>query len=224
MEHMIETGFEIYDNGGMQGNELLGKVYKSEMGKECLEAYTAFLKENRNNLHDLRKYLAGVAHRQLAMYDEQLPISQNVLPLDLKNSFESIIDAHLQHFIGEVPWTLNSMWVNYMKPGDFQPSHLHTGSLSYVWYIDVPQEIYEHNDDYPRVNDPNGRSPYGEIHFLSPMPNDPWGLLKETFRPETGDLLIFDARYQHTVYPFTAQVERISISGNININSPMELE
>lgn len=220
----VEIGFEIYDNNVMQGHELLGKIYKSQMSEECLEAYTSFVKENRDNLPDMKYYLAGVAHKQLALMDMQLPPSQNQLPLELKSLFESLMDVHLQNFIDEVPWSLESIWVNIMSPGDFQPAHAHTGSLSFVWYLDVPQEIYEKNDEYVRHHDSQASSPYGEIHFDLPSLNNPWNIIKETFRPSTGDLFIFDSRYMHTVYPFTQKVERISISGNIQINDRMKLE
>ncbi|SVB62012.1 uncharacterized protein METZ01_LOCUS214866, partial [marine metagenome] len=36
--------------------------------------------------------------------------------------------------------------------------------------------------------------------------------------PKTGDILLFDARLKHCVYPFTSDVERISMSFNVNVN------
>lgn len=224
MEQLIDTEFEVYDIGAFLGHELLGKVYKSRMSKGCLDLYSSFVKENRSTLPDMRTYLAGVANEQLGLMDKQLPPSKRKLPQDHISSFESDFDVHLRQFLGEIPWSLSSMWVNFMSPGDFQPIHKHSGHLSFVWYIDVPQEIYEHNHDYERLNDPEGNSPYGEIHFVMPAQDNPWGVLRESFKPETGDLLIFDSRYMHTVYPFQAEVERVSISGNVEIHDRMIVE
>lgn len=214
---MTDVNYELYDAGVLDQFQLLGKIYKSVTPIECLEAYVQHTRENRGNFLDMKQHLAGVANSQLSLYDNQLNRSELSTPAALVEMFRDAIDPHLIQFVGERPWVLESMWVNIMGPGDFQPVHMHTGDLSFVWYLDVPQVIYEKNEQYSRPNEPDGgSSPYGEIHFLTPDQHCPFGITRETFRPETGDLLIFDARYRHTVYPYTANVERVSISGNIN--------
>ena len=214
---MTDVNYELYDAGVLDNYSLLGKIYKSVTPQECLETYVRHVKEKRGEFLDMKQHLAGVANAQLSLYDNQLNRSENGTSPEMVEMFKSAIDPHLIHFVGERPWVLESMWVNIMGPGDFQPVHMHTGALSFVWYLDVPEVIYEKNEQYSRPNEPEGgSSPYGEIHFLTPDQNCPFGITRETFRPATGDLMIFDARYRHTVYPYTANVERVSISGNIN--------
>mgnify|MGYP003321597243 CR=1 FL=1 len=41
----------------------------------------------------------------------------------------------------EVKYELVDMWINYMKPGDFNPSHTHAEDLSFVIFLDVPKEL-----------------------------------------------------------------------------------
>lgn len=212
-----ETKYELYDVGVMDQFELLGKVYKSTLPPQSLYSYLKHVKENRESFRDMREHLAGVANSQLSLYDTQLNRSETITPFEMIETFRTDLDPHLIEFVGERPWVLESMWVNIMRPGDFQPMHMHTGGLSFVWYLEVPQAIYENNDAYQRPNEPDGgTSPYGEIHFMCPDQWCPFSISREMFRPKTGDLLVFDARYRHTVHPFTADVERISISGNIN--------
>ena len=197
----------------------LGDIYRSSCTQECLDLFSKYLKEDRDNLLDHKEYLAGVAYKQLSLFNEGFPREINRIPLDLFELFKLNLDAHITNiFGGQVGWILESIWVNIMLPGDFQPLHRHTGSLSYVWYIDVPQIIYRDNDEYER-KEPDGSSPYGEIHFHWPSLREPNFLGTRKIRPETGDLLIFDASHQHVVYPFKEPVERISISGNIRLGN-----
>ena len=55
---------------------------------------------------------------------------------------------------------LMSLWMNYMRAGEYNPFHNHAGSLSFVIYIDVPNEIYKEE------NPANGHAP-GTITFMN---------------------------------------------------------
>ena len=104
---------------------------------------------------------------------------------------------------------LLSMWINYMKAGDFNPPHSHGADLSFVAFPDVPKEIEEECAAFKgTMRGPGGISwIYGEgdktcisvVHQL----------------PKTGDLYIFPAALKHYVFPFKSPVTRVSISGNI---------
>jgi len=104
---------------------------------------------------------------------------------------------------------LLSLWINYMKAGDFNPPHSHGADLSFVAFPDVPKEIEEECAAFKgTMRGPGGISwIYGEgdktcisvVHQL----------------PKTGDLYIFPAALKHYVFPFKSPVTRVSISGNI---------
>lgn len=195
----------------------VGDIYQSFCTTECLDAFSKYLKEDRENLYDHKEYLAGVAYSQLNLFCENLPRVQNRLPFELLELLKFNLESHMSNIFGtQIGWILESIWVNFMRPGDFQPLHFHTGDLSFVWYIDVPQSIYKLNHEYKRKDSPEG-SPYGEIHFHWPELDHSHHLVVKSLTPKTGDLLIFDARHQHVVYPFRENVERISVSGNIRL-------
>ena len=109
-----------------------------------------------------------------------------------------------------VPFYLDDLWVNYQKANDFNPLHNHTGLLSFVLYLDVPEKILEEHRQW----DNRGPKPgmisfrYGEDKpMLSPM---------RMYIPKAGDIFIFPAWLEHMVIPFkTPDVERVSVSGNI---------
>ena len=104
---------------------------------------------------------------------------------------------------------LLTMWINYMKAGDFNPPHSHGADLSFVAFPDVPKEISDECAAFTgTMRGPGGISwTYGEgdktcisvVHQL----------------PKTGDIYIFPATLKHYVFPFKSPVTRVSISGNI---------
>jgi len=105
--------------------------------------------------------------------------------------------------------TLVSLWINYMKAGDFNPPHSHVADLSFVAFPDVPKKIAEECAAFKgTMRGPGGISwIYGEgdkscisvVHQL----------------PKTGDIYVFPASLKHWVFPFRSPVTRVSVSGNI---------
>ena len=107
---------------------------------------------------------------------------------------------------------IEPIWVNYMKAGEWNPSHFHAGLISCVAYLSVPEEIEIENvesEHSKKSNIPSaGRIQwtYGESIQFS-----------ETYFtkvPKEKDIWFFPAELKHYVYPFKSDVERISVSCN----------
>jgi len=103
-------------------------------------------------------------------------------------------------------------WVNFMKAGEWNPQHTHTGNISCVIFLKVPTELDEENkvsELSSKSNTPSaGRLEfnYGEnIGFTQT------GVMKI---PKEKDIYFFSARLNHLVYPFKSNVERVSVSYN----------
>ena len=113
---------------------------------------------------------------------------------------------------------LLSLWINYMKAGDFNPPHSHGGDLSFVAFPDVPKEITDECAEFKgTMRGPGGISwIYGEgdktcisvVHQL----------------PVTGDIYIFPAALKHYVFPFKSPVTRVSVSGNIILDQDSRID
>ena len=106
--------------------------------------------------------------------------------------------------------SIESMWINYMKCGEFNPPHTHNNyDISFVIYTDVPKEIQYENIKY--IGTSGGP---GTIEFMlgQNLPNGFVGI--HNFLPKTGDLFIFPSRLVHYVSPFKSDVIRKSVSGN----------
>jgi len=106
---------------------------------------------------------------------------------------------------------LNSLWVNYMKKNEYNPPHIHSGDISFVLYLDVPEQIEKEASEFVSL----GKGKPGAIEFLYGT-EDRYGdyIVSHTRHPKTNELYIFPANLHHTVMPFRSDVERVSVSGN----------
>jgi hypothetical protein len=100
-------------------------------------------------------------------------------------------------------------WINYQRQYEFNPIHSHTGVISSIIYIDIPEEIAKEKETMP-INS-NTRCP-GELGFVHA---DDGVISNLHVTPATGDMYLFPSNLNHTVYPFHSNVERISMSFNI---------
>ena len=110
-------------------------------------------------------------------------------------------------------WTLSNLWINYQKANDYNPPHDHTGALSFVIYLQVPDEIKK---EYKRMVGVHNNSGPGAINFNYGV-RLPFSINTYQKFPEVGDLYIFPAWLTHFVHAFKSDVERISVSGNIEL-------
>ena len=115
----------------------------------------------------------------------------------------------------EVEYDLIDMWINYMKPGDFNPIHAHGGDLSFVLFLDVPKELDEEIFSFEGTSSEPGCLTFQFANQARPQ----WATTKIHVVPKTGDLYIFPALLEHTVAPFKSDVIRISVSGNFQIKN-----
>ena len=116
---------------------------------------------------------------------------------------------------------MRPLWVNFMKAGEWNPSHNHTGKISCVTYLKVPKEISEENEKGEHTSKSNTPSA-GRIEFQFGnvgMPYSSGGYIRT---PEEKKIFFFPAALSHMVYPFQANAERVSMS--VNFDDRLDLE
>ena len=104
--------------------------------------------------------------------------------------------------------SLKKLWINFMKKGEFNPIHHHTGDISFVIYTEVPNELIIENKNFKGI----GSGP-GTINFLHGEMSDSYKT-EYNMLPSTGDMFIFPASLRHYVPPFKSDCLRSSVSGN----------
>ena len=108
-------------------------------------------------------------------------------------------------------YNINSMWINFMKKGEYNPVHVHQDChLSFVIYLKTPHEALKINDQSkfdPRGT--NGRTNffYGEGSWTN--------ISHRKLYPYENMMVIFPANLSHSVDEYGKPGERISAAGNV---------
>jgi uncharacterized protein (TIGR02466 family) len=170
------------------------------------------LKDAKKQLKSYHKHLAGHLHTQLRynddttkwFYEQSTPIWQAY-----REGWSNW--AGLTNYSCEL--NAHDLWVNFMKPGDFNPVHTHGGDYSFVIFLDVPEKIIEEQNAFEGTSAKPGSLMFEFTQQAKPK----WAITGQTYRPKTGDMIIFPALLQHWVVPFKSKCTRISVSGNIEV-------
>tara|TARA_B100000787_G_scaffold102652_1_gene76006 strand:- start:260 stop:889 length:630 start_codon:yes stop_codon:yes gene_type:complete len=107
--------------------------------------------------------------------------------------------------------SLRKTWIVSQFKGEYNPIHDHSGHISGVGYLKVPENM----GNLPQTNKENKN---GCIEFLYGSSNT-FSHPTIAFKPEVGDFFMFPNYLLHTVYPFTGtDEERRSVSFNATID------
>ena len=112
-----------------------------------------------------------------------------------------------------VELSAHDLWVNFMKPGDFNPVHTHGGDYSFVIFLDVPEKLVKEQNEFEGTSAPPGSLMFEFTQQAKPK----WAITGQSVKPRTGEMLIFPALLQHWVVPFKSKCTRVSVSGNLEI-------
>ena len=114
---------------------------------------------------------------------------------------------------------LTGLWVNYMKPGDFNPPHYHSEDYSFVLFLEVPSEIEQEMNDFEGT----AQKPGQLLFHYGQSARWPWATIRFEMIPKAGDMYIFPSLLTHMVAPFKSDVTRISVSGNFRMVNKKEV-
>lgn len=192
-------------------------VYFSKLTQEELDLFKLLADQTKKENNSMANKLAGNIDSQLELF---------IASKEQHNQFIEIISPHINECIfgfderktffqspssNLLKFNLgNGPWINFQRQYEFNPIHSHSGLISVVIYIDVPEEIEKERLDQKNTNKPaagNIDFIYGENHhFITGL---------NSITPTTGDIIMFPAYLKHQVYPFKSAVERISMAFNI---------
>ena len=173
-----------------------------------------------NRKESYKDHLAGQIHESNVLVDRSDWFWHNtLLPfcIEYEKEFGSLgrqIPVNQKH-----PYFLQKMWVNYQKQNEFNPLHNHIGVYSFAIWIKIPTKHSEQNKNpISSKSNVNTISSF-EFQFLDILGQGT--SYSYEMNPEMeGTILFFPAKLQHCVYPFfNCDEDRISISGNIGLNT-----
>jgi len=199
-------------------------IYPPNLGwleKKLSEKEIDYLWRCIDNPKGSQKYdLAGNISESLNISDRSDWFFTNtILPLckEYQENFENIGDklpTNQKH-----PYYLKTFWVNYQKENEYNPLHKHDGVYSFVIWMKIPTNHHEQNKN-PIAHNSNAKKISTFNFYYSTI----LGEIKEfeyKMNPEVeGTIVFFPSKLNHGVYPFyNCAEDRISISGNISINT-----
>jgi len=185
---------------------LLKTAYKIRKNKK-LKVTNDYRKKLAGNLKEEYSYEGAFTPNQDHIVTEELTWLASMFTKFSKQAIGSDLSIEPKGLLLQRP-----VWVNFMKEGEWNPSHSHTGDISCVMYLKVPKEIEKENETSSVSNKSNTPSA-GKIEFTY---GDNIGYTNTgTIRsPVEKEIYLFPAKLRHMVYPFKSKTERISVSCN----------
>ena len=141
----------------------------------------------------------SVSSWRLDLTNEEISIIRNLL----QDKIEQYIQTTTNQNLSILSFDLDEPWINYQKANDFNPSHYHPAAFSYIIYVDIPSDIRKESFEGPPT------SLRGIIEFS-------YNNSQYMISPKTGDMILFPSEIYHAVNPFSSDVTRVSVAGNIH--------
>ena len=171
------------------------------------------------NLPDAHKQLVGKIRKENSLFfggaNNNKMHRHNLLPPYVLNWFESKFKHYLD-FNKIHPYTLhmNSIWINEMKAGEYNPIHIHQGTiytgLSSVMMLKLPKDM---GPEYARPDVKMN----GKLQIIGSASGQ---FVKSDYSPPTAerDLYIFPYDMRHCVYPHTnPNAIRRTLAANMDV-------
>ena len=173
------------------------------------------LSEAEKNKLDYTDKLAGILDKETGYSEES---KNKILPhlSECLGVYDQAFEKYINKPYEKRPhYLLSALWINYQKANDYNPPHDHDGKLSFVTYLQIPDELKEEHKKY------TGKScgPGGIQFVYGDGPRE--CVTYQSFFPEEGDMYIFPAWLKHWVAPYKSDCLRISVSGNFHDNVPL---
>ena len=179
-------------------------VLKYQVPLDIFNAINGIYENNFKDMPDAHGQLVGKIGKENSLFyggaDNNKMHKHNLLPFYILTWFESIFKHYLEfNKIDKYQLNLNSIWINEMKAGEYNPIHIHQGTiytgLSSVMILSLPKDM---GPEYAREDVPlNGR-----LQILGSANGQ---FVKSDYSPNTEerDFYIFPYDMRHCVYPHT---------------------
>ena len=193
-------------------------VLRHEVPLDVYNIINHIYETNFQKLPKANTQLVGKIEKEHSLFfgggDNNKMKQHNLLPHNVLQWFENIFKHYLDwNKIKDYKTRLNSIWVNQMFEHEYNPVHVHQGTLftglSSVMILKLPESF---GVEYSSAHQPqNGRlqilgSASGQFAAVDYQPD-----LKER------DFYIFPYDMRHTVYPFNGPGTRRSLAANVDV-------
>ena len=194
-------------------------VLKFEVPLDIFVAINQTYESNFKTLNKANTQLVGKIENEHTLFyqGEDTPTMKphNRLPQNVLNWFESTYKFYLNfNKISEYKIRLNSIWVNEMKDNEYNPIHIHQGSLftglSSVMILGLPSH---YGKEYSAKDKPTN----GSLQILGNA-NGQFAHVDYAPMLKPRDFYVFPYDVRHSVYPFNSTNEvRRTLAANCDV-------
>ena len=195
-------------------------ILRYEVPLDIFTTINSIYQNNFDTLDPANKQLIGKIQNEHSLFyggkDESKMKNHNKLTQDVIKYFMDMFRHYLNwNKIKEYDLHLNSIWVNQMKEHEYNPVHIHRGTLftglSSVMILSLPSTYGKEysNDEVPQN---------GKLQILGSASGQ---FAKIDFQPslKVRDFFIFPYDMRHCVYPFNSTSEtRRTLAANCDVN------
>jgi len=194
-------------------------VLKFEVPLDIFVAINQTYESNFKTLDKANKQLVGKIENEHSLFyqGDDTPIMRphNRLTNNVIDWFESVYRFYLDfNKISDYQIRLNSIWVNEMKDNEYNPIHVHQGSLftglSSVMILSLPSH---YGKEYSAEDKPTN----GSLQILGNT-NGQFAHVDYAPRLQVRDFYVFPYDVRHCVYPFNSTNEvRRTLAANCDV-------
>jgi len=194
-------------------------IIKYRVPLEVFVGLNELYETQKKHLPNANEQLAGKISDEVSLFyagpTSKLMHTHRYVSEDILKWFYSIFDHYLKftHTRG-YKMDINSIWVNEMKAGDYNPVHIHQGKLytglSSVMILKLPKDM---GPEITRPDQPMN----GQLQILGSVTGQ---FVNADYSPQVkiGDFYIFPYDMRHVVYPFTnKKAKRRTLSCNCDV-------
>ena len=195
-------------------------VLRYKVPLEVFVGLNELYETKKKDLPNANKQLAGKIPDEVSLFYDGKDTSKmhhhSFISEDILKWFYSVFDHYLKwNKTRESQMSINSIWVNEMKAGDYNPVHVHRGSLftglSSVMILKLPK-------DYgPELTHPE-QPMNGQLQILGNVAGQ---FATTDYSPQVkiGDFYIFPYDMRHVVYPFSnKKAKRRTLVCNVDVS------
>ena len=195
-------------------------ISKYEVPLDIFNVLNGIYETNFVNLPDAHTQLAGKIGKENSLFfggaANNKMHKHNMLPPYVLNWFESVFKHYLAfNKIYEYKLALQSIWINEMKSGEYNPIHIHQGTiytgLSSVMILRLPTDM---GPEYAREDVPMN----GKLQIIGAANGQ---FVKSDYSPKTEerDFYIFPYDMRHCVYPHAnPNAMRRTLAANMDVD------
>jgi hypothetical protein len=183
--------------------------------KEILEIQNNFAESKKTN-----HTLAGNIKKEFVLTKSKEHISKILEPYIWEFDKSFAYPSSVSVLTSDCLLVLDSLWVNFQEKHEFNPSHSHSGILSFVIWISIPYDIKDEISQSPGAESKNPLAGHFSFHYTNSLGRICHQHIKADQTMEN-HFFLFPAQLNHSVAPFyTSSEYRISVSGNFKFQVP----